>query len=203
MPRTATMPAKGKAMNDQLRATSSLLHCLRTLLGLNREEARLVLGGLPEGEMKNIERAKTHFVNSHHLRTLSAMLERVEALLDNELDRDAPPPFLITYATDPDLAEFDPDLQKWMMFSSVHRMFTARLWNDWRAMGKATSIIALVPPDYLAFLQTMGYRDSQESMMRWAAGYVLNYKIHDRPPKVTGLAEQTITERTTFHKREE
>jgi hypothetical protein len=206
MPQAATIPAfdDGEDMTEQ--PTTGLFQALRILSGMTLEETALALGGLPRGEVevRNLEKSRTFFVYKDHLDTLAALVDRMEAEIDDHINRrESPPPFLITYAIDPDFAQWDHELQEWMVFASVHRMFTARLWLEWRALGFETTVIHLAPADYIAFLQsTPTWReDSEAARMEWAARYVENYRLRESPP-VTEGAEEAIAARLQFHRRD-
>jgi hypothetical protein len=194
-------------LDDTKIITSTSLKLMRHLLGMQPAECALALGGAVVGDVVVLERTNTYFVYSGHASMLSRMLERVEILIEEELEG-SEPDFLITYDKDPDFVQFDYHLQSWMLFASVHRMFTARLWREWIARGHTPIIVGLRVPDYLDFLQDgdgpeTRREDTDEERMAWAAEYVQRTGRRESLPTTIndGWAEEQMEKRAEFKSR--
>lgn len=161
--------------------TPADLKALRILLGMSTQQLGDVFG-IKQDDVSDLEDMHTHFVYAGHADFLESMLSRVNSLVDLWLDRD-PPESLVQYPNDGAFRDFEPDLS-WMIYSTVHQMFIARVCGEWLKEGHRPKIATLVPARYREFNMKGGRVDSPEARSKWAWAYTRQFKEREGlPPK--------------------
>lgn len=168
-------------------ATPTDLRAMRELLGLTREEVGHLMGVGP-GEIRDSERARTHYVFARHVNLLEHLLARVNGELDGVLETTrattGAPDILIVFPNDGVFKDYEPELASWMPFNSVHQHFVWRQLDAWMADGARPVTVELVPTQYQEFLgglkMTGGAKavDCESTRRMWAREHVKVIKMH-------------------------
>lgn len=167
---------------DPVIITPSYLKMTRMLLGLSQGEAAKLLDLRNQEEVRNLERGRTFFIYQGHADLLTKMLTRVNQLLEDSLQGEAPE-FLFCYPNFEVLEIYEPRLA-WMRLVSVHQMFIARLFDEWQQAGHSPTIVELVPSQYQQFL--LGKADAPEHRNAWAQEHVKSFGVRNGLPSELG-----------------
>jgi hypothetical protein len=150
--------------------TPADLLAMRNLLGMDRQELAKLLE-IPADELRTLERMRTHFVYQGHVDFLENFLTKVADTIDGIIDSGARPDFIFTFPVDAVFAEYEPTLAAWMNYASVHRMFAARLQDEFIRLDHRPTLMEIVPQQYAEFLQDNGLQDSDETRVKWAEAH--------------------------------
>jgi transcriptional regulator with XRE-family HTH domain len=177
MLQTANIPPPEE---DCVARTPADLRAMRMLLGLSQEQVVKIIG-VSHGEVRTLEKGRTHFIYRGHAAILEGMVTQVNALLEANLGDDAAAPeFLFVYPNDDVFLEMEPRLA-WMRHASVHQMYAARLMDEWVMRGHRPAIVEIVPHQYQEEWLN-GRPDTLENRNTWARAHMQVIKMREGLP---------------------
>lgn len=162
--------------------TATDLMTMRVLLGLRRETTAEILECTTQ-DIKALEDHTTRFVYEKHAEVLESLIIRVDNLIDLSVTGDAPE-FLFDYTNDSEFRAYAPELASWMRFNEVHRMFIARVANEWRIeTGNMPVVMPFLAQPYGEYLVAEGVEDSTEARTKWGRAYAERISRRDGLPR--------------------
>ena len=165
--------------------TPAHLRSMRILSGLSRYELGVLMGGVPDSEVRVLERSSCLFSYDGHLKILVELLGQVDRALDIKIDvvTKTNTPYLFCYPNDDQFRKFEPILAKWMQFNSAHLAFTARLLDALAVgYGRFPTVVEIDQESYADFLA--GLPDTPDKRIGWATlDYIHTVKIREGLPR--------------------